>query len=43
MIYHTPRTTMVWAYLMFGESIGLLAALGLVVCLGSVFLANRGT
>jgi hypothetical protein len=34
---------MVWAYLMFGESIGFLAVLGLVVCPGSDFLANRGT
>ncbi len=42
LIYLTPRTTMVWAYLTFGESIGFLAALGLVVCLGSVFLANQG-
>ena len=34
---------MVWAYLMFGESIGFLAVLGLVVCLRSAFPANRGT
>ena len=43
LIYLTPHTNMVWAYLLFGESIGFLAVLGLVVCLGSVFLANRGT
>ncbi len=43
LIYLTPPTTMVWAYLMFGESIGPLAILGLAVCFGSVLLAGRGT
>lgn len=43
LIYLTPPTTMVWAYLMFGESIGPLAIPGLVVCLVGVFLARRGT
>lgn len=43
LVYLTPPTTMVWAYLMFGERIGSLAALGLVVCFCSVLLANRGT
>jgi drug/metabolite transporter (DMT)-like permease len=42
LIYLTPPTTMVWAYLMFGESVGLLAVLGLVVCFGGVLLASRG-
>jgi drug/metabolite transporter (DMT)-like permease len=42
LIYLTPPTTMVWAYLMFGESVGLLAISGLVVCFGGVLLASRG-
>lgn len=42
LIYLTPPTTMVWAYLMFGESVGLLAVLGLAVCFGGVLLASRG-
>ena len=42
LIYLTPPTTMVWAYLMFGESVSLLAILGLAVCLGGVLLASRG-
>jgi drug/metabolite transporter (DMT)-like permease len=42
LIYLTPPTTMVWAYLMFGESVGLLAILGLAVCFGGVLLASRG-
>jgi drug/metabolite transporter (DMT)-like permease len=40
LIYLTPPTTMVWAYLMFGERIGLLAAMGLVICFGGVLLAR---
>lgn len=42
LIYLTPPTTMVWAYLMFGEGIGLIAVVGLLVCLGGVILAGRG-
>lgn len=42
LIYLTPPTTMVWAYLMFGESVSLLAISGLAVCLGGVLLASRG-
>src|SRR5919107_3155542 len=42
LIYLTPPTTMVWAYLMFGERVGLLAVVGLVICFGGVLLANRG-
>jgi drug/metabolite transporter (DMT)-like permease len=42
LIYLTPPTTMVWAYLMFGERIGPLAIVGLLICFGGVLLANRG-
>ena len=42
LIYLTPPTTMVWAYLMFGERIGPLAVVGLLICFGGVLLANRG-
>jgi drug/metabolite transporter (DMT)-like permease len=42
LIYLTPPTTMVWAYLMFGERIGPLAFVGLLICVGGVLLANRG-
>lgn len=42
LVYLTPPTTMVWAYLMFGEGIGPLAFVGLVICFGGVLLANRG-
>ncbi len=42
LIYLTPPTTMVWAYLIFGESIGLLAVLGLAICFGGVLLTGRG-
>ena len=40
LIYLTPPTTMVWAYLMFGEHVGLLAVIGLVICFGGVLLAR---
>lgn len=43
LVYLTPPTTMVWAYLMFGEGIGPLAVSGLVICFGSVLLAGRGS
>ena len=43
LIYLTPPTTMVWAYLMFGESVGLFAISGLAVCFCGVLLASRGT
>jgi hypothetical protein len=33
---------MVWALLMFGESIGVVAAGGLAVCLGAVLLVRSG-
>lgn len=42
LIYLTPPTTMVWAYLMFGESISSFAAVGLLICFGGVVLASRG-
>jgi drug/metabolite transporter (DMT)-like permease len=42
LVYLTPPVTMVWSYLMFGESIGLGAAVGIVVCFGGVLLANQG-
>jgi drug/metabolite transporter (DMT)-like permease len=42
LIYLTPPTTMVWAYLMFGESVGLFAISGLAVCFCGVLLASRG-
>ena len=40
LIYLTPPTTMVWAYLMFGERVGLLAVIGLVICFGGVLLTR---
>jgi len=40
LIYLTPPTTMVWAYLIFGERVGLLAVVGLVICSGGVLLAR---
>lgn len=42
LIYLTPPTTMIWAYLMFGERAGLLALVGLLICFGGVLLANLG-
>lgn len=41
LIYLTPPTTMVWAWLMFGDAIGSLAVLGLGICLCGVLLAGR--
>ncbi|PSO64970.1 MAG: EamA family transporter [Cyanobacteria bacterium QH_2_48_84] len=42
LVYLTPPVTMVWSYLMFGESIRFGAAVGVVVCFGGVLLANQG-
>ena len=41
LIYLTPPTTMIWASLMFGQRIGMLAAAGLVVCLIAVLIVTR--
>lgn len=41
LVYLTPPTTMVWAYLMFGESIGPIAVVGLGICFGGVLMASR--
>ncbi|MPZ95103.1 MAG: EamA family transporter [Propionibacteriales bacterium] len=38
LLYLTPPTTMVWAYVMFGDRIGALAAVGVVVCAVAVWL-----
>jgi drug/metabolite transporter (DMT)-like permease len=43
LIYLTPPATMVWAFLMFGEAIGVLAAGGLGVCVGAVLLVRSGS
>src|SRR5215217_619720 len=40
LIYLTPPTTLVWAYLMFGERVGLLDVIGLVICFGGVLLTR---
>ncbi|WP_020387752.1 EamA family transporter [Kribbella catacumbae] len=38
LLYLVPPTTMVFAFLMFGETIGALAAGGMVVCALAVLL-----
>lgn len=44
LLYLTPPTTMVWAYLMFDERIGWLSLAGTLACAGSVWLvlSRRG-
>jgi drug/metabolite transporter (DMT)-like permease len=41
LLYLVPPTTMVMAYLMFHETIGPLAAIGIVVCAVAVLLIRR--
>ncbi|QLH21045.1 DMT family transporter [Streptomyces sp. Rer75] len=41
LIYLTPPTTSVWAYAMFGEAPGVLALVGMAVCVLGVAAANR--
>ena len=40
LIYLTPPTTMIWAFLMFGEAVGPFAVVGLVICFGGVLVAR---
>lgn len=40
LMYLTPPTTMVWAYLMFGDAISTTAVIGLFVCLAGVVTAT---
>jgi drug/metabolite transporter (DMT)-like permease len=42
LLYLTPPTTMLWAFLMFGEVPGPLAVPGVAVCAVGVALALRG-
>jgi len=39
LLYLTPPTTMLWAYLMFGDPVSVLGLVGLVVCAVSVATA----
>ena len=41
LIYMTPPTTALWAYLMFGEALTMAAAAGFVVCLAGILIAGR--
>jgi drug/metabolite transporter (DMT)-like permease len=41
LVYLTPPTTMVWAFVMFGEEIGALTLAGLMVCAVGVFVAGK--
>jgi drug/metabolite transporter (DMT)-like permease len=41
LLYLTPPTTMVWAFLMFGDAPGWLAAPGIALCAVGVWLALR--
>lgn len=38
LLYLTPPTTMLWAWLMFGERVGWLGIAGMLACAGSVWL-----
>lgn len=40
LMYLTPPTTSVWAYAMFGETPGVLALVGMAVCMVGVAAAN---
>ncbi|GAB3312019.1 DMT family transporter [Epidermidibacterium keratini] len=41
LLYLTPPTTMLWAWLMFGDALGWLSVVGLVTCAAGVVLATR--
>ena len=41
LLYLTPPTTMLWAYLMFGDAVSLLGLVGLVVAAVSVAVVLR--
>jgi drug/metabolite transporter (DMT)-like permease len=41
LLYLTPPTTMLWAFVMFGEAPGPLAVPGIAVCAAGVALALR--
>lgn len=41
LLYLTPPTTMLWAWLMFGDALGWLSIVGLAVCAAGVVLATR--
>ncbi|MCM2579607.1 DMT family transporter [Streptomyces meridianus] len=41
LIYLTAPATMIWGYVMFGDRISLVSAVGLVVCVAGVYLVHR--
>lgn len=41
LIYLTPPTTMLWAFVMFGDALAPLAGAGMVICLAAVLLVRR--
>lgn len=41
LLYLTPPVTMVWAYVMFGDRIGLFTLAGLIVCLTGVWMLRK--
>lgn len=40
LIYLTPPTTMLWAFVMFGDALAPLAGAGMVICLAAVLLVR---
>ncbi|HYB11202.1 MAG TPA: DMT family transporter [Alphaproteobacteria bacterium] len=42
LIYLAPPVTSLWAWVMFGQPLSLYTAIGLLLCLGGVYLARGG-
>ncbi|QST01028.1 DMT family transporter [Pontibacillus sp. ALD_SL1] len=43
LLYLTPPVTMLWAFLMFGDKIGFLTVVGMIICLVGVWVIRNGT
>lgn len=43
LLYLTPPVTMIWSFLMFGDQIGSLTIIGMIVCLIGVWIIKRNS
>lgn len=43
LMYLTPPVTMLWSFFMFGDQIGVLTIIGMIICLVGVWVIKKGT
>ncbi|WP_425495982.1 EamA family transporter [Paenibacillus lemnae] len=41
LLYLTPPATMIWAFFMFGETIGMFTLMGMAICAAGVIILRK--